>query len=131
MASITDIIDKVFTRPPYPPCTFSLVFQEDIPVFQTLMTILISGAKRLYGESITPSEISDRQFLELQRYMESLGYHVKYNYRNVATATTTTTTTATTTTTTEPEPDEPIRIINIWFEPYFQKTDCSGRPTVI
>lgn len=120
MTSITDIINKVFTRPPCAPCTFSLVFQEDVPVFQTLMTILITGAKRLYGETITPSDISDRQFLELQRYMESLGYHVKYNYRNVTSGEIS-----------ETEPEEPVRIINIWFEPYFQKTDCSGRPSVI
>lgn len=118
MTSVSDIIDKVFTRIPYPPCTFSLVFQENIPVFQTLMTILITGAKRLYGESITPSDISDRQFDELKRYMESLGYHIKYNYTNLPESST------------ESSTESPLRIINIWFEPYFQKTDCSGRPTI-
>jgi hypothetical protein len=109
LGTINNLIENVFTKSPLPPCTYSLVFEQNASAFQTLMYILVNGAKKLYGEDITPNDISEKQFDELKMYMESLGYQIKYNY-------------------TYPDSNNlEISIINIWFEPYIKQMDCSGR----
>lgn len=45
-----------------------------------LMTIFINGSRILFGESVTPTNISERQFNLLNLYMESIGYTCKYEY---------------------------------------------------
>jgi len=113
------VIKTVFSGDPRPPCTYSIslsneLVEKNISPFQLLMKILVDGAKLLYGESVTPDQISDKQFEMLKMYMESLGYSIKYNYKVC---------------------DEQFierfieqpRIINIWFEKYRQNIDCHGR----
>lgn len=115
--SLQHLVDIIFIRNPKPPCTYKIALPDDMQqnMFQLLMTLLICGARKLYGENITPSDISEYQFEELKRYIESVGYVIKYNYKDINT-------------------DENIeirpRIINIWFEQYIQLIDCHGRPVL-
>jgi hypothetical protein len=97
------------------------VVVNQVVIFQLLMNFLIAGAKHLYGNQITPEQISEKQFEELKDYIESVGYMIRYNYKYP----------------TLPSIDvvgkgnlstfEQPRIINIWFEKYIEKTDCHGR----
>lgn len=120
--NIESLVDMIFSKPPKPPCTYTLMLPETVVVnqvimFQLLMSFLIAGAKHLYGNHITPEQISENQFDELKHYIESVGYVICYNYRYL----------------TDEEltsrylTDEQPRVINIWFEKYFEKTDCHGR----
>lgn len=45
-----------------------------------LMSIFINGARILFGNEVTPTNISDRQFTLLNTYMQSIGYNCKYEY---------------------------------------------------
>jgi endonuclease III len=116
------LVDLIFSKPPKPPCTYTLMLPETVVVnqvvmFQLLMSFLIAGAKHLYGNQITPEQISEKQFEELKDYIKSVGYMIRYNYKYEAV-----------------QADdkhlsqlENPRIINIWFEKYFETTDCHGR----
>lgn len=115
---IESLINLIFSKPPKPPCTYTLMLPETVVVnqvvmFQLLMSFLIAGAKHLYGNQITPEQISEKQFEELKDYIESIGYMIRYNYKYV--------------TNDNLSSLEQPRIINIWFEKYIQKTDCHGR----
>ena len=114
--SLDQLVKTIFNGPPRPPCTYNIALSEDqnITLFQLLMSILITGAKYLYGDSITPGEISENQFDDLKLYMKSIGYEIKYNYSLVGD---------------QNLPDElKARVINIWFEDVpLPKTDCHGR----
>ena len=118
------LVEMIFSKPPNPPCTYTLMLPENANVnqvimFQLLMNFLIAGAKKLYGNDITPEQISDKQFQELKYYIESIGYMIKYNYKY--------------------EPTNSLissqnellestnKVINIWFEKYFEQIDCHGR----
>jgi len=115
--SIDNIVDLVFSKDPKPPCTYYLTLPEyqitQSQIFNMLMSVLISGAKRLYGDSIRPSDISDKQFSTLKMYIESLGYSLKYDYKPIVNK--------------DIEFIIPPTVINIWFEPYYKKYDCHGR----
>jgi hypothetical protein len=112
------LVNTIFTSIPKPPCTYTIAVAEEISsqvtMFQLLMNLLIAGAKKLYGETITPNDISNEQFEELKRYMESVGYEIKHNYTylnddpNIK------------------DEDKP-RVINIWFEQFVIKYDCHSR----
>lgn len=116
--SLQNLVDIIFIRDPKPPCTYKIALPDDRQqnMFQLLMTLLICGARKLYGENITPSDISEYQFEELKRYIESVGYVIKYNYKDINNI----------------NSDENVnikpRIINIWFEQYIPLIDCHGRP---
>lgn len=121
-SNMESLVNMIFSKPPKPPCTYNLTLPENINLnqvimFQMLMTFLISGAKHLYGNHITPEQISEKQFQELKYYVESVGYVIKYNYKYLTEEIKTNTN----------NPLEQPRIINIWFEKYFDKTDCHGR----
>lgn len=111
--SLEDIVIDIFSKPPKKPCTYNISISPNITLFQLLMSILISGARHLYGESISPNDITSDQFDELKCYMESVGYKIKYNYKLLN--------------------DDPNildehkpRIINIWFEQFIPSINCHG-----
>ena len=113
--TLQDIVIKIFSEPPKNPCTYNLsvLNSPNITLFQLLMSLLISGAKNLYGESISPNDITSDQFDELKSYMESVGYKIKYNYTLLN--------------------DDPNildehkpRMINIWFEEFKPIINCHG-----
>jgi hypothetical protein len=105
-------LDKIFSEPPKPPCTYNLNLSNDdnTTLFQLLMSVLIYGAKKLYGSNITPSEITLKQFDTLKAYMESMGYVIKHNYSDL-----------------NLNNNIDSKIINIWFEQYIPNIDCHGR----
>lgn len=114
------LVTMIFSKPPKPPCTYTLMLPENViknqvTMFQLLMNFLIAGAKHLYGDCITPEQISEKQFQELKYYIESVGYMIKYNYRYL------------TNTNIDIQNENSPRIINIWFEKYFEQVDCHGR----
>ena len=103
------IVNIVFAKDPMPPYSFDIALAQDsynVTLFQMLMNILICGAKKLYGDSITVEQITKRELDELQKYMMSIGYIIKYNY-------------------TYNEQNIPIKV-NIWFEPYLYESKCNG-----
>lgn len=122
--TLQTIVNMVFSNSPKPPCTYNLALPDtnskNCTMFQFLMSLLVSGAKKLYGENITPAEISEYQFSELKCYIESVGYIIKYNYSFLG----------------DPDPNlDPTiehrpKIINIWFEQYNNPTDCHGRRVI-
>ena len=103
------IVNVIFAKEPLPPYSYNIALAEDaynVTLFQLLMTILICGAKKIYGEFITVEKITKEQFNELQKYMMSIGYVIKYNYSYN---------------------NEGVETkINIWFEPYIYETKCNG-----
>lgn len=103
------IVNVVFAKEPLPPYTYNIALAEDaynVTLFQLLMNILMCGAKKIYGEFITADNLTKDQFEELQRYMMSIGYIIKYNYTYNK---------------------EGIAIkVNIWFEPYMYNSKCNG-----
>jgi|UniRef100_A0A6C0ALY7 hypothetical protein len=103
------IVNVVFAKEPLPPYTYNIGLAEDaynVTLFQLLMNILMCGARKIYGDYITAENLTKRQFEELQRYMMSIGYIIKYNYTYNK---------------------EGIAIkVNIWFEPYMFNSKCNG-----
>jgi hypothetical protein len=107
---VSNLANLLFTHPPLDPCSYKVISNANI--FHPLMDLLIRGARILYGEGITPQEITEAQFDVLKQYMLSIGYVIRYNYSshdelaNIL-----------------PEP----HVINIWFEPINIQRDCHGR----
>lgn len=113
--TVSEIVDIIFSTKPQPPYTYTLdltqfTLNQNITVFQILMNILINGAKKLYGETVSPATISKEQYEMLQEYMQSIGYKIKHNY-------------------TYSKNNTPIAV-NIWFEYFMPNTSCNGRPIV-
>lgn len=108
--TVQDIVNTVFVQPPREPCTYRLTLTDSpfndarVAMFPFLMEILTSGAKKLFGDDITPQTISNQQFDKLKLYILSLGYQVKHNFTNRNDAT----------------------LVNIWFEPYVCSRNCHG-----
>ncbi len=110
--NVSHIVDMIFTKPPLPPCTFALALSDEciehnVTMFQMLMNILISGARKLFGDDIQPQHITDTQFDKLKEYMISMSYEIKYNYTYADDGVT------------------PV-MINIWFEPYKNIPNCGS-----
>lgn len=111
--NVPQIVELIFSKPPADPCTYKVIIADNSPTlksttFNLLMDVLITGAKKLYGNDIIPANISEEQFNTLKKYIASIGYHLKYNY-------------------TYAEDNQTILLINIWFEPYNCTIDCHGR----
>lgn len=116
--TLGSLVEMIFTKIPKPECTYTVAVAEqissEISLFQLLMNILVAGAKKLYGDNITPNDISEDQFEELKTYIRSIGYEIKHNYKFLID---------------DPDIDDKYkpRIMNIWFEPIIPKYNCRGR----
>ena len=112
--TLEDIVIKIFSEPPKDPCTYnvSILNSPNTTLFQLLMSILISGARYLYGNTITPNDITSNQFDELKCYMESVGYKIKYNYTLLNQN--------------DSDFEDKPRFINIWFEQFIPTINCHG-----
>jgi hypothetical protein len=75
-------------------------------MFPYLMGIFINGAIALFGEDVTPQNMTLEQFALLKKYMLSLGHKVMHRYEEGNTV-----------------------VIHIWFEPIQILTDCKGKIT--
>lgn len=109
------MIDEIFSKYPKPPCTYNLNLSNDNngTLFQLLMGVLMYGAKKLYGDNISPENITEEQYKTLQSYMESMGYVIKYNYTDLKCI--------------NPNYIQPGVMLNIWFEQYIPNVDCHGK----
>ena len=111
MSSVKDIVELVFSKPPKPPLSYDVTLDSNAPsgmnLFHLLMSILIEGAKKLYGEHIIPAHITKDMFNVLQKYMNSIGYTIKYINKYA---------------------DDNITPISvdIWFEKYMFPINCHG-----
>lgn len=116
--NINNIIDIIFNGDPKPPCSYIFEFSNDnITLFQFLMSILILGIKKLYGENFILNKISKKEFILINNYMESIGYTIKYNYIDKLTSQLIE----------ESSIDNMDNVlINIWFEKYIEKINCHG-----
>lgn len=103
--NVASLVELLFNKPPLEPSTYRIVSNTNL--FHPLMEILIKGAKKLYGNDISPQQISDDQFHTLKKYMLSIGFEIKHNY-------------------TYQEDNSIPKVINIWFEPYLHKRNCHG-----
>lgn len=107
--TISELVDWLFSQPPFEPCTYNIFWGNTHLVspeimFPTLMSIFINGAKKLYGDDITPSKISDKQFNNIKSYILSIGFQVKHSFTYIYDKT----------------------LINIWFEPFTLIKNCKG-----
>lgn len=115
LITVSEIVDYIFSRPPLEMCTFKLLLSHesagvdlDVQMFPYLMSILMDGAKRLFGDAVHPQLLNEAQFDVLQAYMMSLGYKIRYNY-------------------TYSDDGETPMLINIWFEQIKVTRDCRGK----
>lgn len=82
---INHFIDTIFRGDPQPPCTFSIKFKE-IPINhrnKILFKILLTGARKKFGEEITIDEINEHQYHLLNKYLLSMGYQLNYSHQGV------------------------------------------------
>ena len=111
MQSVKDIVDTIFSKPPKPPMSYDVTLDPNslgnTNLFHLLMSILIEGAKKLYGNDIIPANITKDMFAVLQQYINSIGYTIKYIYKYA---------------------DDNITpvSVDIWFEKYMFPINCHG-----
>lgn len=77
-------VNCVFSGDPKPPCTFTIHF-NNIPKRETnkiLWNILVTGARKLYGNEISIDNIQPYQFFLLDKYIQSMGFKIKYDNTN-------------------------------------------------
>jgi hypothetical protein len=82
--TIPDIVTTIFTNEPKDPCSYKLglsqeTLERNVNMFQVLMNILILGAKQLFGESVSPHNMTQKDIQLLQKYFNSFGYNIEYN----------------------------------------------------
>jgi hypothetical protein len=111
--SILELVNFIFSKPPEKAWTYPLIIPENfhpdkrVCEFPYLMSILVNGAKKLFGDDITPQTMTLKQFETLKKYMLSMGYKVHHKYTNS-------------------EDGEPF-LIHIWFEESPKPTiKCNG-----
>lgn len=89
------MITIVFSQPPADPGSYKLDLSvetetvEQDPEFanelakttaNVLMNIFISGCQILFGDTITPANITEDQFTTVNKYINSFGYQTHYEY---------------------------------------------------
>jgi len=84
--NLYQLINVLFSNSIKPPNSIIVDIEKigkelNITTFQTLMTILINGAKILFGENITPDNISETQYDTLKQYIQSIGFELHHEYK--------------------------------------------------
>jgi hypothetical protein len=91
------MIKIVFSQPPANPGSYKLDLSVENPVenpvddpefvnelakttANVLMNIFISGCQILFGNEITPANITEEQFVKVNKYINSFGYQTHYEY---------------------------------------------------
>lgn len=70
----------IFSSIPRPPCTLVINFNlSKGDRNKILWIILVTGAKKIYGPQITIDNLQPYQFFLLDKYIQSLGYKIKYD----------------------------------------------------
>jgi hypothetical protein len=109
--NLYQLINIIFTNPPKPANSIiidikKIASDQNLTVFQSLMTILLNGAKILFGENISAENISESQHDTLQKYIKSIGYELHHEYKYN-------------------EHGIPL-MVNVYFLPYIGNDNCSG-----
>ena len=109
--NLYQLINIIFTNSPKPPNSIvininKLASDVNLTVFQSLMTILLNGAKILFGENISAENISESQHNTLKKYIQSIGFELHHEYKY-------------------DENGIPI-MVNVYFLPYIGNENCSG-----
>lgn len=84
LLNIPLFVSCIFSGDPKPPCTFIVHF-NNIPKSERnkiLWQILVTGAKKIYGNQISIDTIEPYQFFLLDRYLQSMGFKIKYDNIN-------------------------------------------------
>lgn len=111
--SIEDFVENLFSQRPKPPCSVNLQLTNPTKKIETLMSILLNGAKYLYGSTISPNNLTQDQFQFLQSYFHSIGYVIRYKKEFL-------------------DDEEKILFkIDIWFDELKRQTTCDGRTVII
>lgn len=108
--NLYQLINLIFTNSPKPPNSIlidinKISTEQNLTPFQCLMTILINGARILFGENINPENISDTQYNTLQKYIKSIGFELHHEYKY-------------------DQNNIPI-MVNIYFLPFIGSTNCN------
>jgi hypothetical protein len=80
------IFDVIFTESPKPSNTYNLRLDASNPdnvnvkIDDILINIFFNGIKTLYGETTTLRNITQEQYENLNKYMQSLGYNTIFEY---------------------------------------------------
>jgi hypothetical protein len=90
---LNKMIDHIFSEPPQTAGYYYLDLElKDLEqneetqklqaanVAQVLMTIFSQGCNKLYGQGITPRNMTQDQFDNVNKYINSFGYEAKYEY---------------------------------------------------
>lgn len=109
--NLYQLINLVFTNSPKPPNSIvidikRIATEQNLTVFQSLMTILLNGARILFGENISAENITKNQYNTLQKYIQSIGYDLHHEYKY-------------------DEDGIPI-MVNIYFLPHIGTYNCNG-----
>lgn len=115
MVSVSELVKTIFTKPPQETCTFKLHLVHanaatdkdiyNVHMFPYLMDIFMNGAMILFGQTITPQNMTNEQFELLKKYMLSLSHKVMHRYDNS---------------------DNDMVLVHIWFEHIDVLVDCKG-----
>jgi hypothetical protein len=111
--SIDGFIENLFSQSPKPPCSVRIQLSNPANKLSTLMTILLNGAKYLYGPSISPKNLTQEQFDFLQYYFNSMGYVIRYKKIFLD------------------DNETILQKVDIWFDELKKQTTCDGRTIII
>jgi hypothetical protein len=105
------LINLIFTNSPKPPNSIiinlnKIANEQNLTIFQSLMTILINGSKILFGENVSADNITEKQHNILQDYIKSIGFELHHEYKY-------------------DENGIPL-MINVYFLPYIGNESCTG-----
>jgi len=110
-ANLYQLINLIFTIDPKPPNSIAvdidkLANDQNLTVFQSLMTILMNGARILFGQNVSAENITTEQHNLLKKYIQSIGYELCHEYKY---------------------DDNGIPLmVNVYFLPYIGNINCHG-----
>lgn len=110
-ANLYQLINLIFTTEPKPANSIiididTLANEQHLTVFQSLMTILMNGARILFGHNVSAENITEEQHVLLKKYIQSIGYELCHEYKY---------------------DDNGIPLmVNVYFLPYIENINCNG-----
>lgn len=111
--SIPEFTMSLFSKKAGSPCSIKLQLTNDSKRLEALMSILVNGAKILYGPSVNPQTLSIEQFNYLQSYFYSIGYVVRFKKQYLD------------------EEQTILHKIDIWFDELKKQVTCDGRTIIM
>ena len=76
--NINVFVNHIFSGDPKPPCTFTIHLPKK-EINKILWHILVTGARKIYGNTISIDTIQPYQVCLLDKYIQSLGFKIKYD----------------------------------------------------